>query len=122
MQPITKVSQRRETSHSGEPVVILGLSGDLSSTSKDAILGAHQAVRGTAKHILLDFTKVDYINSSGIAIVIQMLLHADRTGAQRIGIFGLSPHFEKVFKMVGINRYASLYPDGATALSGNRQA
>jgi anti-sigma B factor antagonist len=53
---------------------------------------------------------VDYINSSGIALVIQMLLEAYKSG-QKIAAFGLTPHFQKVFTMVGITKYASLFPD-----------
>ena len=64
--------------------------------------------------VLLDFTKVDYINSSGIALVIQMLMEANKSG-QKIAAFGLTPHFQKVFTMVGITKYASLFPDEAAA-------
>jgi anti-sigma B factor antagonist len=65
---------------------------------------------------MLDFSRVDYINSSEIAIVIEVLLEAARTGTQRIGILGLSPHFQKVFTMMGINKYAKIHVDEASAL------
>jgi anti-anti-sigma regulatory factor len=57
---------------------------------------------------------VDYINSSGIALVIQMLMEANKN-SQKIAAFGLTPHFQKVFTMVGITKYASLFPDEAAA-------
>jgi anti-sigma B factor antagonist len=57
---------------------------------------------------------VDYINSSGIALVIQMMMDANKSG-QEIGAFGLTPHFQKVFTMVGITKYARLYPDEPSA-------
>jgi anti-anti-sigma regulatory factor len=60
---------------------------------------------------------VDYINSSGIALVIQMLMEANKN-SQKIAAFGLTPHFQKVFTMVGITKYASLYPDEAAAKAG----
>jgi len=118
MQATTKVTQRTATSASGSAVGILALSGDISSASKDAILGAYQALDGTTPaKVLLDFTSVDYINSSGIAIVIQMLLEASKSGSRTIAIFGLSPHFQKVFTMVGINKYAALHGNEAAALA-----
>jgi hypothetical protein len=59
-------------SPSGYPVAILRFEGDIASTSKDAVLGAYEGLpRETTKLILLDFTRVDYINSSGIALIIQ---------------------------------------------------
>jgi anti-anti-sigma factor len=64
--------------------------------------------------VLLDFSKVDYINSSGIALIIQILMEADKTG-RKVAIFGLTPHFQKVFTMVGIGKYAGLHKDEATA-------
>lgn len=116
MQVSTKVNQRTALGKSGNPVTILEFSGDISSTSKDAVLAAYHGLDGAAK-VLLDFSGVDYINSSGIAIIIQVLLEAEKTHSQTIGIFGLSPHFKKVFTMVGINKYATLYTDEASALA-----
>lgn len=117
MQATTKVSQRTVTSTSGKSVGVLAFSGDIASTSKEPILEAYHGLDSSTTHVLLDFTGVDYINSSGIAIIIQMLIEATRSGSRNIGIFGLSAHFNKVFTMVGINKYASLYPDETTALA-----
>jgi anti-anti-sigma factor len=117
MQTTTKVTQRSATSVSGSPVSVIAFAGDISSASKDAVLDAYHGLDGASSKVLLDFTDVDYINSSGIAIIIQMLLEAGKGGARTIGIFGLSPHFQKVFTMVGINRYAALHTDEAMALA-----
>jgi anti-sigma B factor antagonist len=101
----------------GFPVAILRFEGDIASTSRDAVLGAYQALpKATTKLILLDFTHVEYINSSGIAIVIQLLIEASNAG-QKVYAFGLSAHFTKVFTMVGITKYASLFPNQAEALA-----
>jgi len=117
MQVSTKVTQRAAKTASGDAVDILAFSGDISSASKEAILTAYHGLGATASPLLLDFTGVDYINSSGIAIIIQMLLEAHKAGARTIGIFGLSPHFRKVFTMVGISKYANLYDDEKAALA-----
>lgn len=116
MQVSTKVIQREATSASGDVVPVLGFSGDISSASKDAILAAYRGLDKPGS-LLLDFTAVDYINSSGIAIIIQMLLEANKAGSRAIRIYGLSPHFRKVFTMVGINKYASLHDDEEAALA-----
>lgn len=115
MQASTKVTKREATAACGSSAAILAFAGDISSTSKDAILSAWHGLAGTSANLLLDFTAVDYINSAGIAIIIQMLLEA--AGKQTVAIFGLSPHFQKVFTMVGINRYAALCKDEPSALA-----
>jgi anti-sigma B factor antagonist len=37
--------------------------------------------------------------------------------SQTVAICGLTPHFNKVFTMVGITKYATLFPDEAAALA-----
>ena len=117
MQSETKARVDQLTSPAGHPVTALRFEGDIASTSKDAVLGSYQALpKETSKLVLLDFTKVDYINSSGIALVIQLLMEAANS-AQKISAFGLSAHFTKVFTMVGITKYAGLFPSQADALA-----
>jgi anti-anti-sigma factor len=117
VQTETKSRVDQLTTPAGHNVTLLRFEGDIASTSKDAVLGAYQALpKATAKLILLDFTKVDYINSSGIALVIQMLIEASNSG-QKVFAFGLSPHFVKVFTMVGITKYAQLFPSEAEAIA-----
>ena len=117
MQTDTKAKTEQLTSPSGQPVTVLRFEGDISSASKDAVIGSYQGLsKATVKTVLLDFTKVEYINSSGIALVIQVLMEAANSG-QKVLAFGLSPHFMKVFTMVGITKYAGLFPDQAAALA-----
>jgi anti-sigma B factor antagonist len=117
VQSETKSRVDQIKSPHGYPVVVLRFEGDIASTSKDAVLGVYQALpKDTAKLILLDFTHVEYINSSGIALVIQLLIEASNAG-QKVYAFGLSAHFTKVFTMVGITKYAGLYATQADALA-----
>ncbi len=117
MQAMTTVNERRETAASGMPVALLCFEGDISSASKDVMLGAYDGIDKSVARVLLDFSGVGYINSSGIAIIIQILLEVSRTESRTIGIFGLSPHFQKVFTMVGIHKYATLHNDEVSALA-----
>jgi anti-sigma B factor antagonist len=117
VQAANKVSQQQLTGTSGQEITCLRFAGDISSASKDAVVGTYQALDKAAnKRILLDFKGVEYLNSSGIALVIQVLMEASKA-EQTVAISGLTPHFTKVFTMVGITKYASLYPDEAAALA-----
>jgi len=116
MQTDTRVAVDQISDAAGGPVTVLRFAGDISSTSRDAVLGTYQSLsKIDHSRILLDFTKVDYLNSSGIALVIQVLLEASRS-EQIVRIFGLTPHFQKVFTMVGITKYTTLYADEAMAV------
>jgi anti-anti-sigma regulatory factor len=49
-------------------------------------------------------------------LIIQLLIQAAHAG-QTVFAFGLSAHFTKVFTMVGITKYARLFPNQAEALA-----
>jgi anti-anti-sigma factor len=99
--------------HNG-PLAILRFEGDVTSASKDAVLGTYQKLPPETKEILLDFSKVQYLNSSGIALVIQLLMEANKSG-QKVQTFGLTPHFQKVFTLLGLTKYTSLHPTESAA-------
>jgi anti-anti-sigma factor len=117
VQSETKSRVDQLNSPAGHPVTVLRFEGDIASTSKDAVLGTYHALpKETVRLVLLDFSKVDYINSSGIALVIQMLIEAANSD-QKVYAFGLSAHFTKVFTMVGITKYAGLFATQTEALA-----
>ena len=112
-----KLMQSEATGTSGNKVTVLRYSGDISSASREPVLGTYSTLDARAhRRLLLDFARVEYLNSSGIALVIQLLMEAGKAG-QLVAICGLTPHFNKVFNMVGIPRYATLYPDEGAALA-----
>jgi anti-sigma B factor antagonist len=113
-EKITDVKMEEVECGVGAPITVLRFAGDITSASKAAVLGTYQGIPESTKRILLDFSKVEYLNSSGIALVIQMMIAASKNG-QMIQTFGLTPHFQKVFTMVGITKYTKLHPDEKTA-------
>ena len=114
-QAETKVQMDQVTDGNGGQITVLRLSGDMSSNSREALMGGYESA-GKNQPVLLDFSKTDYINSSGIALVIQVMMEAAKSG-QKVAAFGLTPHFEKVFTMVGITKYAKLYKDQTAAVA-----
>jgi anti-sigma B factor antagonist len=104
---------RVKVEHSGS-LAILRFEGDVTSASKEAVLGTYEKLGPEAKEILLDFSKVQYLSSSGIALVIQLLIEANKS-AQTVQTFGLTPHFQKVFTMLGLTKYTSLHPNETAA-------
>jgi anti-sigma B factor antagonist len=113
-EKVTQVKMEEVQRDLGAPITVLRFAGDITSASRAAVLGTYQGLSEDTKRILLDFSGVDYLNSSGIALIIQMMIAASKSG-QAIQTFGLKPHFQKVFTMVGITKYTSLHPDEKTA-------
>jgi anti-anti-sigma factor len=116
MQPqlITRVHVDQAKAGDGSPIGVLRFSGDITSTSRDVLFGGYAEVPATTRKLVFDFSKVEYLNSSGIALVIELLMAANKAD-RKVQSFGLSPHFQKVFIMVGLNKYTHLQADEATA-------
>jgi len=95
---------------------VLRFEGDITSHSEEAVLGKYKALDAGVKKILLDFSKVPYLNSSGIALVIQLLMAASKA-SQKVVCFGLTAHFVKVFTMLGLAKYTTLHADEGAARS-----
>lgn len=115
MQQVTKAKVDQIVSAAGAPITVIRLEGDITSASKEAVLGTYQGLsKESVKWILLDFSKVEYLNSSGIALVIQLLMESAKAG-QAVRCSGLSAHFQKVFTMLGLAKYTSLHADEAAA-------
>jgi anti-anti-sigma factor len=110
----TSVRVSTTASPSGKPITALRFSGDITSASKEAVLGTYQGLPPEVKRIVLALSKVEYINSSGIALIIQVLMQA-RNHGRSVQTFGLSDHFKKVFTMVGMTKYTELHADELSA-------
>jgi anti-sigma B factor antagonist len=108
------VTQTKTKVEQDGDLAILRFEGDITSASEDAVLGKYRALDAGVKNILLDFSKVPYLNSSGIALVIQLLMAASKV-PQKVVCFGLSAHFVKVFTMLGLAKYTTLHSDESAA-------
>ena len=96
---------------------IIDLAGDITTFAEEAINKAyHDASSDGAHNIIFNFREDDYINSAGIAILIGILTEA-RKRDQRLLMTGLSGHFQKIFRMVGLTQYANVYPTLEEALA-----
>jgi anti-sigma B factor antagonist len=109
------VKPTKTTLEQSGDLAVMRFEGDITSTSEDAIMGRYRALDPGTKKILLDFSKVTYMNSSGIALIIQLLMAAGDV-PQKVVCFGLSAHFVKVFAMLGLTKYAlQMKPDETEA-------
>lgn len=90
-------------------VTLFDIRGDVTALSEPFLNDAYiKAVDQKANKILFRFTKDVYINSGGIALLIQVLAETKKNN-QQAGITGLSSHFKKIFNMVGITKFAKIY-------------
>jgi anti-anti-sigma factor len=90
-------------------VTLLDIHGDITGFSEPFLNEAYKnADNQGASNILLKTERDIYINSGGIAVLIQILAQTKQNN-QLIGITGISDHFKKIFSMVGITKFAKIY-------------
>jgi anti-anti-sigma factor len=98
-------------------VAIIDLVGDVTTFAEEKINTAYRDVTNKgARFVLLNFRQNDYINSAGIAILIGIVTEVTRN-SQKLAVSGLSQHFQKIFRMVGLAQYAEIYQDEDEALT-----
>lgn len=98
---------------STEEAVIFELHGDLTREAERRLLElrpweTHRD--GKRNFLILNLSQVPYINSAGIALLIRLTRSA---GKEKMRTFacGVTPHYEKLFRMVGLTEQMMIYPD-----------
>lgn len=103
-------------------VSIIDIRGDVTALAGPPIEEAYQGVTAAgASRILIAFAPDCYINSGGIAVLIG-LLSQSKKNAQVVRMTGLTPHFQKIFAMVGLTKYAQICPTEDVAVASFKDA
>jgi anti-anti-sigma factor len=96
---------------------VLDLRGEINGFAQEALDAAYaEAEKGDPEAILLNFEGVDYINSTGIALIVGLLARA-RASKRRLLAYGLSDHYVEIFNITRLSDFLSVLPDEQSALS-----
>ena len=107
-----------EASVRQEPAgAVLDLRGEINGFGQETLDAAYEeAEKGDPEAIILNFEEVDYINSTGIALIVGLLAKA-RASKRRLLAYGLSDHYVEIFNITRLSDFVGVYPDEETALS-----
>ena len=88
--------------------VTLRMTGDIDVRADEALADgyARGAVNEPAR-IVLDFGAVNYINSSGIALIVRLLAAARRDHREVVAV-GLSDHYQEIFRLTRLSDYLTI--------------
>lgn len=104
-------------SHRQPRVVVIDLVGEINSFAEASLAAAYdEAEAHSPQAILLNFSKVDYINSTGIALIVTLLAKA-RKSHIRLLTCGLSDHYVEIFNITRLADFMAVYPDESSALA-----
>lgn len=97
---------------------VIELFGDVNRGAQEGLDDAYRRVDGEGR-LLLDFSSVGYINSSGIALIVQLLGRA-RADGREVVAYGLTPHYREIFSITRISDFMTIYDDINAASAAGR--
>lgn len=86
--------------------VRLAMSGDIDRSAQGALDAAYVSADG-AGSLVLDFADVDYINSTGIAVIVGVLAKA-RAAGRDVSAVGLTDHYREVFRITRLSDFMDI--------------
>lgn len=97
--------------------VVIDLHGEINAQADEALNQAYAEVdRQNPEVIVLNFSDVDYINSTGIALIVGLLAQTRKTH-RRLVIYGLSDHYVQIFQITRLSDFMDIFQDESSALT-----
>jgi len=98
-------------------VSVVDLSGEINGSTSERMNEAYdEATSGDRRPVLLNFRQVDYINSTGIAVIVGLLAKARQEGRPMLAC-GLTDHYVEIFKITHLSDFMNMFPDEEAALA-----
>ena len=96
---------------------VVDIKGDITAVAEAALSDAYtQATAASARVIILNFSGLEYMNSSGIGLLVTLLVRANRQ-KQRLLACGLSEHYQQIFELTRLNEAIGIYNSETEALA-----
>ena len=102
---------------------VIALSGEVDGSAAAVLTAAYERaikdepeMNTAVNTVVLDFASVDYINSTGIALIVSVLARA-RAERRKVVASGLSAHYREIFDITRLSDFIELFPDLDRAVS-----
>ena len=95
---------------------IIDISGELTAAAEQVLMQAYENANTPAtRAILLNFSDMEYMNSSGIGLIVTLLIRVNRQKQQLIA-YGLSEHYQHIFQLTRLNDAIMICADEIEAI------
>jgi len=97
---------------------VVDLPAQIDSTAEHTLNDAYAAAAAHgAKTFLLNFGGVEFLSSTGIALIVGILARARKDG-RTITAASLSDHYKEIFEITRLADFMTIYADEKAALGG----
>lgn len=95
---------------------IVDIHGEINASAEPVLMNAYnQACAHGARSVLMNFSDLQYMNSSGIGLLVTLLIRIRRQN-QRLMAFGLNDHYRQIFELTRLNEAIAIYDNEAEAV------
>ncbi len=96
---------------------VIDISGELNGYSEDVLMTAYnEAGNGRTQAVILNFSDLEYMNSSGIGLLVTLLIRVQRQ-KQALMAYGLSDHYQQIFELTRLNEAIGIYDSETAAVT-----
>ena len=82
---------------------VIEIAGEVTARSEAALMDAYERASGErTRAVILNFAGLEYMNSSGIGLLVTLLVRANRN-KQRMLAFGLTEHYRQIFELTRLD-------------------
>jgi anti-sigma B factor antagonist len=91
-----------------DSIGVIDIKGDVTAAAESALTDAYnEASTEGIRGIVLNFSDLDYMNSSGIGLLVTLLVRANRQ-RQKMAAFGLNEHYQQIFQLTRLDEAISI--------------
>jgi anti-sigma B factor antagonist len=114
---MTDTDTALEVRRMSESAAVIAIRGELTGATEAALMDAFgRASDPMTRRIVLDFTELEYMNSTGIGLLVTMLVRAQRQ-RQTLLAFGLSDHYRQILGLTRLDEAITIVESETDALA-----
>ena len=103
-----------------EGAAVIDLAGDVDASAEAALQRGYDEAATGEGPVVLNFAGADYINSTGIALIVGLLAQARRARVE-VRAFGLTPHYREIFEITRLSDFMTIADDESGAMNPSRE-
>lgn len=112
-QPKLKLHVRKVSDRAS----VIDIHGEVNAAAESALMNAYnEASHDAVRAIILNFDGLEYMNSSGIGLLVTLLIRVNRQ-KQKLLSYGLSEHYQQIFALTRLNEAIGVYQSESEALT-----
>lgn len=112
---MTTVQSLQASVRQRDGLAVLDLHGEMDGSAEETLNKAYAEARALQpERIMLNFADVNYINSTGIALIVGLIAQSRKAG-QKLLVCGLSEHYREIFEVTRLSDFMTIVDDEASA-------